>query len=222
MPLGSKSPGSISGAQIDIALRNLDLDFKATPIFHPLLVGAGPTFFDASDVSVGIAAGQADVSVNAILNITSLTGGNALLAAIYRPVLIGLLQPLIESYIPPDSGVSLTLSAGVGAQEILIGTGLSQSLASSAFLDNDPAAQGKLENIAGNYRLTLPVNINLAAVLPDNPLVSPSDLTLNLAGQLVATAPFVTAVPEPSTLALAGVGMLSFLGYAVRKRRLAN
>jgi hypothetical protein len=219
--LGTKSPGTITGAEIDIALRNLDLDFKATPTFHPPLVGAGPTFFDASDVSVDIAAGNADVSVNAILNITSLTGGNAFLAAIYRPLLISLLTQVIAGYLPPDSGVVITLSNGVGAQEMLIGTGSTQSLVGS-LLANDPASQGKLEHIGTDYKLTLPVKIDLAAVLPDNPLIASSDLTLTLTGQMVATAPYVTAVPEPSTLALAGVGLLSFLGYSVRKRRMAS
>ena len=45
---------------------------------------------------------------------------------------------------------------------------------------------------------------------------------LNLSGKMFATAPYVTAVPEPSTLALAGAGLLSFVGYAVRRRRSAN
>lgn len=216
---GTVSPGSITGVSIDVALRNMDLNFSSSPISHPPLVGAGPTLFDASDVGIGFAAGQADISVGAILNISTLTGGNAILAALIRPVVISVLESTLAQYIPPDSGISLSFYAGTGAQEIVIATGISQDLTTLGSLANSATTQGSLEHIGSNYRLTLPINIDLAAVIPDNPLISTGDLTFNLAGKLVGTAPYVEAVPEPSSVVLAGMGIVGLVAYAARKRR---
>jgi hypothetical protein len=217
--LGSISPGSITGVELDVAMRNIDLDFVATPTFHPLAL---PANFDASNVGVKFAAGQADISVGAILNIAGITGLGSFADSLVRGTVATALNSYIASLLPVGSGVVVTCYNGTGSTEIVIATGLSQDLTTLGTLPNTPTTSGVLAKVGSNYNLTLPVNVNIAALIPSNPIVSASDLNLNLSGKMFATAPYVTAVPEPSTLALAGIGTLSFLGYAVRKRRVAS
>ena len=216
---GSVSPGSITGVELDVALRNIDLDFVATPTFHPATL---PANFDASDVGVKFANGQADISVGAILNIAGITGLGTLADSLVRSTVASALNTYIASLLPVDSGIVVTCYNGTGSTEIVIATGLSQDLTSLGVLPNTPSTPGVLAKAGSNYNLTLPMSIDMAALIPENPIVSASDLSLNLSGKMFATAPYVTAVPEPSTLALAGAGLLSFVGYAVRRRRSAN
>ncbi len=212
---GTVSPGSITGVQGNLALRNLALDFTSGNI--PLTVGAPPTNFDPTQVGVSFAAGDADVSFGAVLNIAGITGLGSFFDSLARPVV----EAALASAIPSTNGVVVSFTNGTGPTDILISTGTTTSLSALGGLPNTATGTGLIQHISNSWKLTLPVDINIGALVPAN--VSSTlglSLSMELKGQMVGTATYQAAsiVPEPSTWALAASGMIGLAGWQARRR----
>ncbi len=198
--LGTIDLGRFTGVQLDVALRNLDLDFTSGQI--PL---AG-TAFDASNVDVEMVSGVADIGLSLVLTANDLISKTVTLLALQT--LVGALPATIPLSVTTPSIFSLNIN---------IGGGFSVPFTSLGALPNS-ATGGMLEHIGPNYKLTVPVEFNPLVNL-DASLLSllGLDLDLKLTGQMVATAPFQN-VPEPSSWALGLVGTVA-LAWARRRVR---
>lgn len=202
---------SLTGVQMDVALRNLALDFDST---FTARTGGTKNQFNAQDVSVAFAAGQADMGFGAVLGFNS-TGNYFGDLLLQQGLIVGL-----KALIPATPGFTVSIGAGPNVTSILVGTGFSQDLTTLGSLANVATASGTIDHVGSQWKLGLPVEINPASAIPSS-LTSLLGLSLNLklAGTMNATAPYVAVVPEPSTLAMAACGLVGMIGFRLRQRR---
>jgi hypothetical protein len=193
--------GKLSGVNLNVALRDVVLDVTAgNTTLNPYVTQ--PQTFDASGLDFSV-TGNADVSLTAALKQDNILSYFVNLAA---------LQALASSQ--PTLG--LTISGSLATTTINIGLATTLAIPATA-IPNAGAGDGSLQHIGSNYRLTVPVNINLTDVAGD--LSGILDLQLGFNGQLVAQAPYqAVSVPEPSSLVL-GAFAASGLALVIRRRR---
>lgn len=205
--LGMLDLGTLTGINLNIALRNFVVDMQSGAI--PLTVpnNTYPTHFDSTQVNVGV-TGTADISLTATLkqaNLTSFLVTNAALL---------LLQSTLSG-----QGVTIVLSnQNFFTDTEQIGIGLTAQLPAT-FAPNSDASQGTLDHIGSNIRMTMPVAFNVTPTIPAG-LSSIISANFAMSGQLIGQTPFVV-VPEPSSIALAVTGLGSLLVMAWRRRRAA-
>jgi len=193
--------GKVTGVNLNIALRDIVLDVSGSNT-QLLPYSTLPQTFDASNLDISI-SGNADISLTAALKQDNIL-------AYFANLII--LQGLASAY--PDLG--LTIAGSLATTTINIGLTSSVAIPATA-IPNLGAGDGSLQKIGSNYRLTLPVNINLSDFAGD--LAGLVDLQLGFNGQLVAQAPYrEVAVPEPSSLVL-GAFAASGLALVIRRRR---
>ncbi len=198
-PVGEIDLGTLSAVSIDVAIRDLVIDFSAP---EPLSVD-GETF-DASTLGLNVVTGFADVNGALILKQDDLLSFAATTLA---------LEALSASM--PELG--LTTSGNLFALEVEVGIGTRfdlSTLPGAAGLPNAPASGGTIgyDPATGESSLTIPI----AAALPDLGLSEEVfALQFGLEGELSGTA----QVPEPSVLVLLVVGGAGLAGCACRRRK---
>lgn len=201
--LGTLNLGTLQSVDVNIALRDVELDLitnMATPLNPGFTL---PQQFDASDIDIGI-SGNADIGVAAVLKAPDL--GTYLINILALQGLAAL--------VPPEFNLSVV--GNIFNQTISIGSAFGTTLPST-LANNSGAGLGTLEQIGGNFRLTIPVDFNFVPDLPPElALILQADLGLQ--GQLVAQAPFQVVIPEPSSWVLSALA-IGGVGLFIRRRR---
>ena len=161
-----------------------------------------PQTFDASGIDVSM-TGNADISLTAALKQDNILAYFANLVV---------LQGLASS----QPALGLTIAGNLATTTINIGLATTVAIPATS-IENLALAREASAQVGPNYRLTLPVNINLSDIAGD--LSALLDLQLGFNGQLVAEAPYqAVSVPEPSSLVLGAIAASS-LALVIRRRR---
>lgn len=193
--------GTITAFSVEMAVRELQLGVTSAA---QLPIDPGTRQFDASQLSLQVGQGFADVSANIHLEQENILVAGALRLA---------LGALASQY------PQLNLQIGGGLLSPIVTVGFNTRLdMSGATLQNGADVGNGTVTWNGpdgnlNSQVTVPVNVALAPL--DFGIGS---LNLGLVGQLrgTATIPNVYHVPEPSSLLLAGVVGLVSLAYRRR------
>lgn len=193
--------GKVTGVNLNVALRNVVLDISGSNT-QLLPYSALPQTFDASGIDISM-TGNADISLTAALKQDNILAYFANLVV---------LQGLASS----QPALGLTIAGNLATTTINIGLATTVAIPATS-IENLGAGSGSLAQVGPNYRLTLPVNINLSDIAGD--LSALLDLQLGFNGQLVAEAPYqAVSVPEPSSLVLGAIAASS-LALVIRRRR---
>ena len=204
---GTVNLGTLKSIDVNVALRNVAIDVTSPSLgLNP--INTYPQTFDSSALTIGI-TGAADTLVSAFLkqaNFTDfLTTGVALTA----------LQQALTG-----QGIDIVVSANILQLGYNVGFGFSSPLTTSAL--NEDASLGKIEHIASNLRLTVPVKFTVSTAGLPAPLDTLFAAQYGLSGNLIGQTPFVAVdVPEPGSIALGGAGLVALVGVAYRRRRAA-
>jgi hypothetical protein len=197
--------GTLTAINLNVALRSFVLDLNSAPLALTPGLGIYPSHFDSTQVNIAV-AGTADMSLTATLKQDNLINFLA------TNVALGLLQSTLSA-----QGVVITLSnQNFIADTEQIGFGFTAPLPVTNAADAD-ASQGTIDHVGTNLRLTLPVKFDVQPAIPAgiSALVAAN---FTMTGTLIGQTPFVV-VPEPSSIALALVGLGSMMVLAWRRRR---
>lgn len=191
---------------------------------------SGATFSSGSGTVGGFSITQISASTNLTgsptdaysfgtqTNISSSAGGTLyiVLAA------TGYLQPITPPDILMHSNISPTKLGGKGSQAVY-----------NSYVDTTNAGAGTSGyTFGGGYNTVTQTETTTGiddkyTVIPSNPglgspysLIETFKLTLGSGGQFNSSSTTeLTSLPEPSTMALAGLGALGLIGYGVRRRK---
>ncbi len=208
--LGTLDLGTLSAVNLDVALRNVVINLDS-PILPTTGGGTYPQHFDSTQVAVSV-SGTADMALTASLKQSDLVSYLA------TGVALNALKSTLSG-----QGVSLTLS-GSSASQLLQGifayqVGFSFSTALPTIdTPNNDASQGTIAKSGSNYTLTLPVKFDITPTTLPSPINTLLTADFTMSGNLVGTAT-AAALPEPSSIALAAMGLCGMAGLARRRRK---
>ncbi len=201
--LNLKDLGKIQSFNMSMAIRDLTLDV----VGGPASIGAGGAF-DASQAGLEIVSGFADINGSLVFKQDNVL---ATLAA------AAIFQALASA--SPELGITVNTNFLQSTVSVGLGTRVDLAAAAGTALANTTTSQGSVSfvDVDTPSNLVLPVN----AMLPLSDIGLPVDfldLQLSLDGVLRGTG-MIVEVPEPSSIALAGlaVGALAWVGVRRRK-----
>jgi hypothetical protein len=207
--------GTFKAVNLNTTLRDVVLDVTtSTPI--PRSGVPALTTFDASQATFGL-TGNADVSLAAVL------AAGDFLSYQVNGLALAALANLVNAQVPGLLSVNYNPLAIFGPYDISIGLGTRLPLNGLQLPNEDATKLGSLQVVGTNYRMTLPVSFN---AIPDFSSLGAASgllsfllpLHLGFSGQLVGVAPKI-AVPEPGSVVLLGIGLMSLAMVAVKHRR---